>query len=80
MLKKKKFGHEGLGEYRLILYVRNRIQGAASLKTSRFVGPEGNHEVSPVRKRVRLPYLMYICYKLLNTAKEKKELLKLKLH
>jgi hypothetical protein len=55
------------------------IHGSASLKTSHFVGPDGNHEASHVRKRVRPPYLMYIYYKLLYTTKEKKEkLLKFK--
>jgi hypothetical protein len=38
----------------------NRVHGSASLKTSHFAGPEGNREASPVRKRVRPPYLMYI--------------------
>jgi hypothetical protein len=59
-----------------MLHVRNRIHGSALLKTSHFAGPDGNHEASPVRKRVRPPYLMYIYYKLLNTTKEKKEPLK----
>jgi hypothetical protein len=56
------------------------IHGSASLQTSHFAGPNGNHEASPVRKRVHSPYLMYIYYKFLNTTEEKKrELRKLKL-
>jgi hypothetical protein len=51
----------------------NTIHGSSSLKTSHFVRPDGNHEASPVRKRVCPPYLMYIYYKLLNTTKEKRE-------
>jgi hypothetical protein len=49
----------------------NEVHGSASLKTSHFAGPEGNREVSPVRKRVRPPYLMYINYKLLQQDRNK---------
>jgi hypothetical protein len=49
------------------------VQGFASLKTSHFADPEGNREVSPVRKRVRPHYLMYIEYKVGNLTKKGRE-------
>jgi hypothetical protein len=49
----------------------NEVHGFASLKTPHFTSPEGNSEASPVRKRVRPPYLMYIYYKLLPQDRNK---------
>jgi hypothetical protein len=68
--KKKKLGCEVLGEADLYYTSENKIHGSTSIKTSHFAGLEGDHEASPMRKRVRPPYLMYIYNKLLNTTKK----------
>jgi hypothetical protein len=73
----KNLDTKGWGNTDLYYMSETGYKGSASLKTSHFAGPEGNHEVSPVRKRVRPPpYLMDIYYRLLDTTKGKKESLK----
>jgi hypothetical protein len=46
-----------MGDSDLYYMSEKGVQRAASLKTSHFADPEGNHEASPVRKRVRPPLL-----------------------
>jgi hypothetical protein len=68
--KRKNSDAKCWGKADLYYTSENKVHGSASLKTSHFAGPEGNCEASPVRKRVRPPYLMYIYYKLLNPTKK----------
>jgi hypothetical protein len=53
----KNLDTKGWGNTDLYYMSETGYKGSASLKTSHFAGPERNHEVSPVRKRVRPPYL-----------------------
>jgi hypothetical protein len=60
-----------LGETDLYYTSENKVPGSALLKTSHFVGPEGNREASPMRKRVCPRYLMYIYYRFHNRKRNK---------